>query len=331
MKDRAVKTFVHIIIAVLAAGFIAGCNSNKELFTVDFQQGQTLRYKFVSTRDVVLDLGATADGKSAADSSATGKTTEKLEMIMAYSPVEISPYGPATVKATCESIKVERKTKKGVMKGKKDPIESLAGKSFSFKVLPTGKIEDNNELIELLKVAGEKAMSFGASGRRIKDPDMIDDFIVSQWFLWDSISSIENAVAGVAVGQSWNSKLLIPNPMVIRRARTVEYMLRQVRQSQGGRLAVIASSFGPADSVEQSWPIPYSEKFSIRGKYGMLRGFKVLQLQGNGEEIFNIDLGRTERYDHQYQVKLKAIFPLPLKGINPRITIDQKLTMELIN
>jgi hypothetical protein len=67
----------------------------------------------------------------------------------------------------------------------------------------------------------------------------------------------------------------------------------------------------------------------MSGRFGFLRGYKFLDLQGHGEELFNIDAGRTERYNQQYQVQVEASFPMGISTM-PRITIKQNLTMELL-
>ena len=38
------------------------------------------------------------------------------------------------------------------------------------------------------------------------------------------------------------------------------------------------------------------------GPFGFYRNYRVLSLQGQGEELFNIDAGRTERYEQQYEL-----------------------------
>ncbi|MHC4148820.1 MAG: hypothetical protein ACYSR5_04975, partial [Planctomycetota bacterium] len=46
------------IFAVCTVSILVGCNGaapTGEFLTVDFQQGQTLRYKFLSSRDVIVD------------------------------------------------------------------------------------------------------------------------------------------------------------------------------------------------------------------------------------------------------------------------------------
>jgi len=296
----------------------------KELLTVDWQDGRTLEYKFVSAREITLDWDPT--GKLTKSDNRTGdKSTESMEMVVAYTPAKIDPYGPTTIEATCKSVKVTRS--KGP---RKDAVEHLAGKTFTFSVGPTGKIEDYSQLDELLKEAGKKAFLPDTGRGRIKELDMIGDFVSSQWFLWDSVSSLENPSEGVAVGQSWTSKLSVPSPMVMRKARDVTYQLDEIRQSEKGRLAVISSSYSIADSAFQSWPIPYSGRFQMKGTFGFLSGYKLLSLEGRGEELFNIEAGRIEQYNQQYQMQLEASIPMGI-SVKPMITIKQNLTMELLD
>jgi hypothetical protein len=118
--------------------------------------------------------------------------------------------------------------------------------------------------------------------------------------------------------------------MVMRKARDVTYTLSEVRRSEKGRIAVISSSYRQADSVPRGWPIPYWGTFQMVGPFGFYRNYRVLDLQGQGEELFNIDTGRIEQYKQQYKLQLSASLLLPLPGANPRITIDQNITMELL-
>jgi hypothetical protein len=297
----------------------------KKLITVDFQEGQTLQYRFVSHKDIEVDWDPmksdSKGGKDKIDSS-----SESMDMVVAYTPIEVDPYGLTTIKATCKSVKAKRT---GRQSTSKDAVENLPGVSFTFTVDAAGKIEDYSQLEKLIKEIGEKAFRPKSKESRIKEPDMIGDFIATQWFLWDSVSSIQKAVEGVGVGQSWNSKLPVPTPMVTRKAREVTYKLEGIRQTEKGQLAVIRSSYSLADSVPSGWPIPYSGSFQMSGRFGFLRGYKFLDLQGQGEELFNIDAGRTEGYNQQYQVQLEASFPMGI-SMKPRITIKQSLTMELL-
>jgi len=209
-------------------------------------------------------------------------------------------------------------------------VEHLAGRIFTLTVGPTGRIMDYSELDKLLKEIGEKAFHTDAKGGRIKEPEMIGDFVATQWFLWDSVSSIDKPSKGVRVGESWKSKLSVPTPMVSREARDITYTLDEIRPGEDGRLAVIASSYEAADSAPRTWPIPYWGSFQMKGPFGFYRNYQVLSLHGQGEELFNVDAGRIERYNQQYELKLSASLMLPLPGANPKITIDQKLTMKLL-
>lgn len=308
-KDRTMKT--------------SKSNDNTELLTVDFNDTRTLRYKFVSARDITIDW---VPSKTAAEQepSALGKSSESLEIVIAYTPVEIRPYGLSTIEAACESVKVRRS--EGI---KQDAAENFADKTYRFKVGPTGKIEDYTELDKLIKQVGETAFRPDTSRGRIKEPDMVADFIATQWFLWDSVSSIQNASEGVRPGQSWQSKLSVPTPMIMRKARDVTYRLEEIRQSEKGRIAVISSSYSTAETAPQSWPVPYTGRFQMSGKFGFLGNYLLLDLQGGGEELFNITLGRTEQYTQHYRLLLQASIPLGI-GENPTITIIQNLTMDLL-
>lgn len=322
-----------IILTIVVLSIFPGCgliaenkeplSDGKELFTVDFQNGQTLRYKFVSSRDIIVDWDPT--GKmSKSGKSTPNKSSESMEIIIAYTPIKIDPYGLTTIQANCETVKVARS------RGPRtDAVEHLAGKTFTFTVGPAGKVEDYSQLDGLIREIGKKAFRENTRSGRIKEPDMICDFVATQWFLWDSVSSIEEPFKGVKVGHSWRSKLSIPAPMVMRKARDVTYKLDKIHRSEKGRLAVISSSYKPAESVPHDWPIPYSGKFQMSGTFGFLSGYKLLSLEGSGQELFNIDAGRMEQYNQQYQMELQAVIPLGI-GANPKITIKQNLTMKLL-
>ena len=132
------------------------------------------------------------------------------------------------------------------------------------------------------------------------------------------------------MGQSWQSKLFIPTPMVMQAAREVTYTLKEIRETAGGRLAVISSSYSPSESVPSDWPVPYVGRYRVKGQFGFLGAYRVVDLQGQGEELFNLDTGRIEQYKQAYKMKVSASFPLPLPGAKPEINIDQKLTMQLL-
>jgi len=320
--------FTAVVLIVLSGcqGLTGKKNQGKDttFLTVDFEQGQTLRYRFVSARETILDLGA-AKSSFRSGAATTDKSSESMEIVVAYTPTEIDPYGLTTVKATCESVKITR------TKGPhKDAVQTLSGRTFTLVVGPTGKIEDYSQLDELLREIGEKVFRYDNKGGRIKGPDMIGDFVAGQWFLWDAVSSIEQPSKGVRTGQSWKSKLSVPAPMVMRKARDVTYTLDEIRPGEKGPLAVISSSYQPASSAPRSWPIPYSGSFQVAGTFGFYRNYQLLDLQGRGEELFNIDAGRTEQYAQQYEMRLKCSMLLPLPGVNPVITIKQNLTMKLL-
>jgi hypothetical protein len=320
----------QIILAVVALSFFAGCGRpaadvDKELFAVAFQKGQTLRYKFVSTRDIEVNWGITKSG-SGRIKNKVDTQKESIEMVVAYTPIEVDPDGAvATLKATCESVKVQRNKATN-----KDAVRSLAGKSFTFTVDATGKIEDLSQLEKLIKAAGDKTFVKGKKKGRTKELDTIGDFTATQWFLWDPVSSIENPQKGIEVGESWTSQLSVPTPMVTSAPRDVTYTLKEIRETDKGRIAVIDSVYSKAESRTRKWPLPYSGSFEMMGTFGFFRNYQVLELKGKGQEFFNMDTGRTSSYSQRYKVTFKADMPWPLPGANPKVIIDQKLTMQLV-
>lgn len=334
---------ILILVTIVAISIFAGCNpplaehqkkaisgGSKTLLTVDFQKGQPLQYRFVSSRDIDLNWEPAAGASRGASKRASDRSYESMEMVMAYTPVEVNPYGLTTIKATCNSVKVTRSKGASGQGGAKDAVENLPGQSFTFTVGPTGKIEDYSQLEKLIRELGKHAFRADSNRGRVKDPDMISDVIATQWFLWDSISSIPNPAEGVAAKQSWKSRLSIPAPMpvMLQKAREVTYTLDEVRRTEKERLAVIKSSYRAAESALQNWPMPYSGSFQMAGAFGFLRGYRVMDLQGQGEELFNIDAGRVEQRSQRYQVQLEASLPMGISA-SPQVTIKQTLTMEL--
>jgi hypothetical protein len=321
------------ILTILSLSIFTGCQpktSPKEIsrkekvfLTVDFQEGQTLRYKFTSSRNIIIDWDP-EQKDSEQRNSATNKSSESVEMVVAYTPIEVDPYGLTTIKADYESVKAERSDS-----SQKDAVEYFTGKTAVFTVGPAGKIEDFSQLNSLIKEIGEKVFLPETDRGKIKQQDMICDFVATQWFLWDPVSSIEKPTEGLRVGQSWTSKLSVPTPMVSRQARQVTYKLEQIRQSEKGLLGLISSSYSKADSVPESWPVPYFGRFQMSGRFGFLNSYKFLDINGGGKEVFNIDRGRTEEYKQQYKVVVQSSIPLGISG-NPVIYIEQTITMKIL-
>ena len=339
-KGASLKTKIAIG-CVLAVSLLAGCKTvrlggafdgkaspkDRLLLTVDFEPGRTLRYEFVSDRQIILDW----DPNAAGGAGKIQKQSERVEMVVAYTAQVADLHGVSTVRAECESVKVQRVGRPSGRGLTSDAVQTAQGKAFTLKVDARGKIVDASELEALIKELGDAAFRKNARGGRIKEPDMVGDFVASQWFLWDAVASVESPAAGVTVGQSWSSQLWVPTPMVMRKARDVTYRLDEIRDGDAGRRAVITSTYTLAESAPRDWPIPYAGRFQMSGTFGFLGGYQVSELSGVGREIFNVDAGRIEKNEQRYTLKTKA--SLPPMGIraNPHLTIEQTLTMELLN
>jgi hypothetical protein len=301
-------------------------DKSRVFLTVDFEQGRTLRYRFVSRRGVTLDW----DPGATATKNRVQEHAEHMEMIVAYTPVEVDPYGVSTVRATVESVRAVRS---GGPTGRAlgvDAVESSKGKSFVIQVDPRGRIVDANEMKALIEEMGEKAFRDGAGGARTKDPDMIGDFVAGVWFLWDAVAMIPSPADGLVIGQTWPSQLPVPMPMVMRQARDVIYRFNGIRSGPRGAAGVIESTYKLADAAPADWPVPYSGRFRMSGTFGFLGPYEVLSLEGAGEELYNLEAGRLEQRQQKYAMRVKA--SLPPMGIQaqPHITIEQTLIAERI-
>jgi hypothetical protein len=327
------RTIITLSCASIIIFAFVGCqpaeHGTAELLAVDFNEGAVLRYKLVSSREVEVNLDSTGSAGKARKSKAQ-KMSEKLVLVIAYKPVVIDPYGLSTIEGRCESAKVTRTA--FVRKDKsRDAVESLVGETFTFQISPTGRIEDYSDLKELIKRLGDKAFaSDGGRQGRIKNPDMISDFSALQWHLWDSIASIENAVNGVTIGQSWKTTQFVPLPMPLPTARETTYTLTEVNETDTGRKAVITSTYQVSNTRAKNWPRPYSGKFRMRGMFGFLRNFKFRSLEGSGTQVFNIDTGTLESEEQQYKIQIEAGFMLPLGDTVPTVTVDQKISIQLL-
>jgi hypothetical protein len=318
-----------IALIALSAGCRAPWAGGKDtgperiLLTVDWQQGQTLRYAFTSNRQIALDWDPNANGGA----GKVQNLSDRVRLVMAYTPVTVDPYGQSTIEVTCESVEVRRTGRPSGRGARSDAISAAQGRSFTIQVDPRGKMVDRSGLEALIAELGEAAF-VADSAPRIKEPDLIGDFVTSQWFLWDAVAHIPDPAAGVAVGESWTSKLWIPTPMVMRQARAVTYRLDEVRADETKRLAVISSTYRPAEATPSDWPIPYAGRFQMQGTFGLLGSYRILELAGTGLELFNLDAGRIESAEQRYAVKMSA--SLPPMGIraHPHVTIEQVLTTE---
>jgi len=327
-----------IFIAALLVGIIGGCESGQKftsgpretLLTVDFKQGQALKYRFVSSRNMITDWGPTRGGDP--NSNKINKSSETLEMVVLYTPVSVDSFGVSTIRADCLSASVKRVLASPRQQNYQDAAEGFAGKSWTFTVDSRGKMPDRSKFMEVLRQAGQRAFRADRKNGLIKDPDMLYDVIAMQWFLWDPISSRTNFTSPVSVGDKWKSLLPAPATMILFAARDVNYTLKEIRASDpNNRLAVIDSSYSLHWPCPSDWPIPYTESFMMSGTYGFLRDYKVKDLKGTGEELFNIDAGRTEKYDQSYSMHVDASLPMMLSGVQPKITVEQNFIMQLLS
>jgi len=324
-----VRTVIKLFLTIFAVVLFAGCqeDSQRELLLVDFKEDVPLRYKFVSERDIKINV----DTPSKPDKNTSHDMSERLELVIEYRPVDVNPFGLTTIEATCASAEVSRKS--FTVKGQPpaDAVESFVGRSFRFKVSPTGKITEHSQMDKVISEVGEKAFATKTDRQgRIKNPDMMMDFIALVWHFWDSVALIKSH-EGAAVGHSWQTEQLVPLPVGIPAGRETTYTLSEILDTPQGRKAKITSSYALSEPIREGFPRPYTGGYRLKGSlFAVLTNYKFTHLQGGGEQLFNIDTGTLERDQQQYQVKMDASFILPLGDSVPRVTVNQKFLTELV-
>ncbi len=301
-------------------------NKGRVFLTIDFEPGRTLRYRFVSRRQITLDW----DPAATSTKERVQEHTEHMEMVVAYTPVEVDPYGVSTIRAAVESIQAVRTGGPARRATGTDAVVTAQGSSYTIRVDPRGRIVDANELRALIGEMGQKAFRGSSSGGRTKNPDMIGDFVAGSWFLWDPVATIPLPAEGLIIGQTWASQLPVPAPMVMRQARDVTYRFNGFRSGPRGAAAVIESTYAPADSAPADWPVPYSGRFRMSGTFGFLGPYEVLDLTGAGEDLFNIKAGRLEQRLQRYTIEMKASLPPMGVPAHPHLKIEQVTAVELL-
>ena len=318
-------TFLFCLLALVSlAGCQPGSGKDNVFLVVDFQPQVPLKYKMVSERDSYVTFDADSNKMK------PEKISEKLELVISYKPVgERDEYGLTTIEATCHSAKVTRKAKK--IAAGKDAAEGLSGRSYTFKVSPTGRIADKTNLIKLAEEIGSGSISSTNSGK-FKNPDMTTDFLCLQWYLWDSLAASGQTSSGLKPGASWTTKQLVPLPFPARLVRDTTYTLGDRAEGiEDMNKVVIDSTYAAGGKGLKDWPGIYPGPYQIKGMLGFLQGFSITSIEGTGRQIFDAEKGILEKDLQQYKAKLAANLRLPLPGVKPEVTVDQKISVELLD
>jgi len=333
MRMHIVKLFGFRLLMISVILCVVGCQrpvgtSQDNWLLVSFEKDVPITYKMVSERNTEFDVTTNDPAKK----SRPTIISEKLELVMVYTPVEVDPFGLSTIQAKCKSAKASRSQTSG-RQNTRDAIESLAGKSFTLEVSPTGNIVDPNGLERIAAELGKASFSGGDSGTRIKNPDMIGDFLALQQYLWAASSTISNQL-DLKIGDTWQANQSIPWPMPMYPppARTATYTLDSIVAEEGQpRNAVISSTYALSETPLDDYIKPYEEgRFQMRGMFGFLRNFQFKHLEGSGKQIFNLDDGLVESDHQEYLLNVNATFMLPLGGSVPVLTVNQTIDIERI-
>ncbi len=119
--------------------------------------------------------------------------------------------------------------------------------------------------------------------------------------------------------------------MPLRAVRETTYTVDEIKETPTGRKAVINSSYALSNAKPGNWPNPYTGKFGLKGNIlAFLKNYKYQRLNGTGSQIFNIDKGVVESDRQQYQMEVVAAMILPLGDSVPKLTVNQKITVRLL-
>lgn len=296
-----------------------------------FEPGRTIQYQTVSRRDIQILWDPNVDPNTQTDK--VSRMTESLQMAFGLTPIQIEPNGRTRLQVEISSVSSSRaRPGQDTPSRSAEPVDAMKGRVYTIEVLPTGRIVDANSLDSLLKQIGRLAFRQDQKYGLVKDPEMISDVVAILWFAWDAISSMDPN--GTEPGQRWSSRMLLPTPMVSRKARDVEYQLERVEQTANGHIAVITSNYCLSEiPAPATWPIPYSGRFRVSGTFGFLGAYRFLGLEGNGLDRFNLDTGMWEQSVQRFHYKVQASMPFPFAnslGSNPLIIVDQNITIELL-
>jgi hypothetical protein len=331
-KQRASLLLCGILATVIFS--MSGCGTplkrGDNLLVVNFQQNKTLRYQMVSSRTLNFELKSSATDKKQSENQ---KTEESLELVMAYKPLKVNPFGLTQIECTCESAKVNRSAQAGKTRTAADAVEKLAGKSFVLELSPVGKIDDFGQLEKLLLDVGTASFETSRNNMRVKSPDMIYDFIALQWYLWDSIASIPNPLSGVNPQMTWTSTQLVawPVPVPNMPCRITTFTLDSIKEENGQKMALINSTYQISPKTVENFPKPYEGSFLMQGMFGFLKDYQFQTIQGKGQQVFNLTTGQVESDTQEYDMFVTASFPLPLGDSVPQLNIHQTMTVKLLD
>ena len=313
---------------------LAGCEeaykAPKQVMMLSFELNKPLKYRFVSSREVSLSLSDQRE-------KAPKKMSERLEMTIVYTPIDVDAYGDYTIKAVCESSHVTRSSFSSSRASGKDVMDSLQGMEWQFKVNALGQIRDYSGLTAVVEQLGKKTIKIQAK-RNVKDQDMIWDFVNSQWFIWDPVSSQANAGIDIVPGSSWTSTQIIPFARLVPAERRITYTDLGSQDGAdkigiGGDIEMLPMQFNedkkPMPTVD-NLPKPYQVKFQMRGMFGFLIRYKVLSLEGSSTAVYDSERALLLSNKQEYDMNMTASFMLPLGNSVPQLAVHQSITTELI-
>ena len=327
--------YLRLLVCVLLIIPFSGCRPAGEqssLMVINFQQGKTLKYKLVSSREATINLAGSSAKAAKSGTSQTQKMSETLELVIEYTPIKVDPFGLTTIQAKCLSVNVRRSNFSGKTESD-DAMNHLRDKTYTLQLSPTGKIADFTQLHNLLREIGQQAFVSGnPEGARIKNPDMISDFTTLQWYLWDTCSTLTDPLEGLAPGKTWQTKQFIPWPAPISNppARLTTFRLDKIEQQENKQVAFISADYALTSIPLEQFPAPYEGRFRLKSTFGFLQNYQFQSIRGKGVQLYDLNSGIILSDQQQYTLVVSADFLLPLGDSKPAMTVEQTLSVQLL-
>jgi hypothetical protein len=117
----------------------------------------------------------------------------------------------------------------------------------------------------------------------------------------------------------------------VKMFRETTYTLTGIQESQSGPMAIIDSTYLKSDEAIESIPVPYEGGYMPKGMFVILRGYNITSFEGSGSQKFDIDRGVVVDDKQNYKMSFDVFFPLPLGDSKPILTLDQKMSIELLD
>jgi hypothetical protein len=296
--------FVTAIMAVFALAMMSGCAKQATL-AMKFNPSDTSTYKVIteSGKDYKFE-------EFSAKKTKQEQTLTRIEFVYDQQIQGVDPSGTATALITIKEVKYLAKNPQGTTldfdskreADKNNALEHLIGQRYIIKVTPAGEVigvEDVQNALDAVK---------GESTEQKVAQSLFSDDVIKRRHTIALPGKVE------AVGKSWSIVKGGPAGMLMPKSFEKVYTLKEIKDEQGQRIAVITMEAKPSSVKAADMPKGeaqgmsfFSKMFDIKDTY-------------NGEMLMNLSTGKINTYSEK--LRSDCIAADPDNNTNP-----DKITM----